>query len=956
MNLKNKILGATALTIASMAVAAPAMAQDQTGNADEASSEATSRDSVIVVTGSRIQRQDYVSASPLVTTDIEAFTDSGRPTVDDFLRDLPQFGPGTGDFSNDSNSGTAGRATLNLRNLGAKRNLVILDGRRLISSGTDGAIDINTIPSMAIGSIEVITGGASATYGSDALAGVVNFKTRTDLDGFEVTAQLTSIDQAGENSYRVGGAFGTDYADGDGYLLVSAEYTDRGGVRLVDRPFFAAAPQASSFTPYGTFRAGRAGLVSLDNNGDLFNASNINRAAGSAPFTDPVASPLIVDGNGTLRYCGQCENFLQVPLEQLNVYAKTELNISDNTSLYGHILYANSTAFNEGAPPISAGIWGVTIPNGHPSIQGNADLLALAGTNDIENYQVRFTQAGGRIYNTENEVRQFLVGAKGQVGDRDLNWDVHISLGETETVDRTISGSVNFAEVQRIVDSTDAAGNSPLCAGGFNPFGDTMPLSADCLAFVSRTPVNTTKLDQFVFEAVLEGALFEMGGGDARFALTANYRENDYSFIPDPDIATGSLANLASAAATQGDVTVKELAAELFFPLVTGEGFLRELNLGLGARISDYDPAGTTGTFKAEIDARIGEALLLRGGYQRAVRAPNVEEFFRASLLRVQPFADPCSSRFRGPPAGTPEAIGIASLCGAQLADPRYTQGGSSGPTITNGNPNLVPEKANTFTFGAVLDFNLGAVDVQITGDYYTIDIEDAIETLSAAQVFVQCFNLDGVANTTYDPNIFQCQQITRTIFAPAATSFDIEPINQPVLNLGGIKTSGIDLTTSINIPIDFLGENGGIRFNSIVNFLLEHEIQSFQGLPFVDFAGTVSAVDGFPDVKMFNSLTLNAGPVSVTGIWRHIGGMEDRDGLVNTGMVTEIEAFNYFDLSASVEFLDRFEVFGGINNIGNKTPPQIGGPPGGAVFANTNQGFYDTIGRTFFFGVKAKF
>ncbi len=912
----------------------------------------------IVVTGSRIQRKDYDSPSPLVTTDIDTYTASGRATVDDFLRDLPQFGPGSGDFSNDSNGGTAGRATLNLRNLSARRNLVLMDGRRLMSSGTDGAIDINTIPSLAIGSIEVITGGASATYGSDALSGVVNFKTRTDLDGFHLDGQFSTPDGPGENTFRVGGAFGTEYAGGRGNLLVSAEYTDRGGVRLLEREFFAQAPQASSFTPYGSARFGRS-LFSLDNNGDLFNASDVNAPAGSAAFTDPVESPLIVDGRGTLRYCGQCENFLQVPLEQLNLFAKSEYEMGENATLYGQVLYADSTAFNEGAPPISAGIWGVTIPFDNFAVQNNADLAALVGTNDIGNYQVRFTQAGGRIYNTENRVLQFLGGVRGQVPNRDLNWDVHVSFGETETVDRTISGSVNFAAVQEIVDSTDAAGNSPLCAGGFNPFGGSMPLSADCLAFVSRTPVNKTTLEQFVVEGVLEGALMEMPAGQSRFALTATYRENEYTFVPDPDIATGSLANLASAGFTQGDVSVYEIAGEVLLPIISDAAFMDALNLSLGARFSDYDPAGTTGTYKAEFDARLNDNILLRGGYQRAVRAPNVEEFFRASLLRVQPFSDPCSSRFSGPPAGSPEDIGITSICTAQLADPGYTQGGSSGPTFTNGNPNLTPEKADTFTVGGVLDFDLQNVGIQFTADYYTIDIEDAIETLTAQQVFTQCFNLDGVSNPAYDPSLFQCQQINRPVFAPATTSFDLNPVNQPVLNLGGIKTAGIDLATNVDVPIDAFawgGGDGGIVFRSLINILTKHEIQAFEGLPFTDFAGTVTNVDAFPDLKMLNTVTVNTGPVRITGAWRHIAGMEDLDGFSNTGDVIEIPAFNYFDLTANVGVNDKFEFYGGVNNVGNKLPPQIGGPAGGAVFANTNQGVYDAIGRTFFFGARARF
>jgi outer membrane receptor protein involved in Fe transport len=243
---------------------------------------------------------------------------------------------------------------------------------------------------------------------------------------------------------------------------------------------------------------------------------------------------------------------------------------------------------------------------------------------------------------------------------------------------------------------------------------------------------------------------------------------------------------------------------------------------------------------------------------------------------------------------------------------------------------------------------------VQFTADYYEIEIEDAIENLTAQQVFRQCFNLDGFSNPNYDPGLLQCQQISRT-----ANGFDLNPINQPILNLGGIRTSGVDLATNVSVPIEAIAWGGGdgrVTFRSLVNILTGYEIQSFAGNPFADFAGTITGTEAFPELKMLNTVSVETGPIDFTFAWRHIGEMDDIAAQANTGSIAEIDAFNYFDLTARYDFNKRFEIYGGVSNLNDEGPPQIGGPPGGRVNSDTNQGVYDAIGRTFFIGARARF
>lgn len=911
--------------------------------AQEDNSEASAVIEKINVTGSRIKRKDHASPSPLVTTNAAEIAESGRVAMDDYLKDLPQFSPGTGDYSNDTNGGTAGRATLNLRNLGSKRNLVIMDGRRLVSSGIDGAIDINTIPSLAIQGVETISGGASVTYGSDAMSGVVNFITRRNFNGFEFTAQHNMLADEGDSSSKFGFVFGTDYQDGNGNILISAEYMDRGAVGYAEREFFNVNPQASSFTVYGRSRVGPSWL-SVDNSGTVFLADRGTPYNGDPNnvFGDPVELPLLLDENGGIRTHGQYDSLLQVPLEQVNVFVKTDFAFTDNITGYGQALYASSLAENVGAPPNSAGVWGVTIPADNYYINQVPDLAAALGGSGISTFQTRLAQAGPRLYETDNQVFQIVGGLKGYLYDSDMSWDVHFSYGETNTEDATKSGAANFIALQEIIDTTDpVTGITPLCSGGYNPFGGTTPLSDDCLAYISSTPVNETVLQQLVIEATVEGLLMELPAGDARYAVTAHYRDNDFEYDPDADIAAGQLANLSSSQRTVGNIRAKELGAEVYLPLFEIAGS-NTFNLTLGARASNYEQTGTDLTYKSEFDAQLNENFMIRGSYQHAFRAPNIQEFFSPDLLRVNPFDDPCSVAYRG--SRVDEAAELA-LCAEQGAASNYRQAGSSAPTITSGNLDLKPEEADTFTLGGVFDFEMGDADIQVSADYYNIEIEDAIEVLSAADVFVKCFNLDGTSNPTYDNSYIACQQINRP-----SPGVDLDPVNQPILNLGGIKTSGFDVMSSVKW--------NRFTFTSAINILTSYEVQAFTDEAFIEYKGTVSTTTQSPELKMINALTYNwEETLSATLTARYVSAMDDRSAATNSDTnIKGAPSYTYFDFRAGYNINANFSVQAGVNNITDKAPPQIGGSTEDGVFSQTNRGVYDIIGRHYYVGVKASF
>ncbi len=914
-----------------------------------------------VVIGTRIAREDFVAASPIVTANVQGMTRQGFTALDDFLRRLPQFRPGLGDFSNTSSGGTIGQSTLNLRGLGPQRNLVLIDGRRLQSSSGNGAIDLNTIPFFAIGDAEVITGGASATYGSDAVAGAINLRTR-NLEGLEFAAQYRARNERADESTKFGAvAFGSNFAGGRGSLLVTAEYFDRSGVAVLDRGFFAK-PTPSNFIPYvratpalgaspdainGILTGHGAGpapsmFLGINDDGTLFASG----AGAQSNFTGATDAPFIAGSDGAFGYHGTYYNHLRTPLERYAYFGKAEYEFHAAATAYVQLQLASTEAQNIGSEPILAGPWGISIPVTNPHFVANSDwqeVLASRTGNPNAPVEVHYraSDAGPRTYNTENDLRQLLFGVKGGNAEETLNWDVYLSFSKAKNTDSTSAGAVSVSAFQALVDAPD--GGESICTGGFAVFG-SKPLSSDCLDYVSRRPTNTTTLKQTIIEAVLEGPLIDIFTGEVRFALIGNYRKNTYRFNPDADVAANDLASLSAAQPTNGKIGVYELAGELFVPLILN------LNATLGYRFSDYNIVGSAETYKAEIDWRPIDILTLRGGFQRALRAPNVDEFFSAGTQQVSAVGlppgagDPCDARH--PAQVNPD---VQALCIATGLDPsrvgQHQLPAASTVTTTVGNRDLEFESADTLTAGFVLDVPLGDSPLggmRLSIDYYEMEVEDAIFVVDAPQTLAKCYNLDG-SNPSYDANNFFCQQIDRS---PSGL---FNSINQPYLNLGGFKTSGIDLAFELTMP---MGEEGDmVQLASYANYLLDFEIATLADDAFQDYAGTISPQFSYPQWQLLTSLTFEKGPMSATVQWRLIPSMDDISSVANAASTVKgTSLVNYLDFSGSLTLAQRYRLNIGATNLINKKPPVVSGAP-----AVTNLGVYDAIGRTYFISAQIR-
>ncbi len=977
MTARTLLTSTSAIAVLLSAGAAAAQTTTTSAEAEKESADAREAGGDIVVTGSRIARQDYVAQSPIVTSTKEAVENSGTPTIDAYLIQLPQFSPGSGGFSNNSSGGLGvGQATVNLRGLGAVRTLVLLDGRRLQPGNADSTIDLNTIPTSAIGSVEVITGGASATYGSDAIAGVVNFKLRKNFSGLEVSAQSGVSERGDAPTHQASFIAGRDFADGRGHVIVAGEYADRQAISFRGRDFSTPTGNLTSQTANGYYAPSGTNLPSQTVVNSVFGtygvaAGTVVRSANFGVNNDQSLfrsnsgalginfrgnnDACMVNNGANFGYDGNCTNNLQNALKRYAGLARAEFEAAPAVKLFAQLTYAHSLARGQGshAQATPFGQAGLTIPITNPFIPADLKTILASRTSQLADftYVKRMNQAGPRAFTSSTNTWQALVGAEGKLSDS-WSYEIYGTIGETKATDRSVSGNVSISAIQNLLSAPD--GGASLCTGGFNIFGDN-PLSASCLAYVSRFPVTYTTIGQKELAASTTGKLFALPAGDLQVALSGNLRRNDYATKPDPLLVAGDIPAVAAIQPTSGKQEVAEAAIELLIPVLADVPFFKSLNLTPGYRYSHYNRTGGISTWKINFDWRVFEPLMLRGGYQKAVRAPNIGELYLlpggvvANIGSPPAAGDPCDVRSSFRASTNANAAQVRALCLAQgipsaIID-TYNQANVGNPSVTQGNPNLTPETAKSWTLGAVFQPEfLGAAfrRFSLSVDYYNLDIKDTIATLGAQISLNKCFNADG-SNPSYAISNTYCQLLLRN-----SSNGQFSNLVQPLMNLGGYKTDGIDVQADWNVP---LGGTTTLNLSGTANFLRSFKIQQLPGATFQDYAGTIG--NGvYPKFKFSGAATLDVGSFQLGARWRHIGAFRDSSVVTNpASTVAGPPAENYVDLFGKIKVSDRFEFRVGVTNVGDVTPPQVG-----ATRGFTNSGTYDIIGRAYYAGLKARF
>ncbi|MEJ6011152.1 TonB-dependent receptor domain-containing protein [Novosphingobium aquae] len=966
-----------------VALTAPALAQDAAADGGE-SVDANE----IVVTGSLIRRPNNTAVSPIVSVGAETIKEAGTPNLSDALNQFPSFT--TAGNAATGGQGTGGRASINLHGLGSNRNLVLLDGKRLPLSDVNGNVDINIIPESIIGGIDVITGGASAVYGSDAMSGVVNFKIMRDFEGIRADTQYNISERGDAAKFNASLALGTKFAEGRGSLLAAFSYTTQDPIQGTARSFFndkvpssfigtgtfvpsaTNAPDAaviqSVFTTYGITGA-RNPLLNLGFNNDrtLFVQTGAVNYRG-----DNGTNGYAVIGGNVRMPVGQQLQVLNA-LDRKTAFVKGDFELTPDLTAYGQFLFVDLTVNTESGGSLTQFPALTTIPVTNPFIPADLRTILASRPNPTAafTWNGRYVGVPDKNWDENYNVQQYMLGLRGNIAEG-WSFDAFAAYDQSKHT-QTMHQAVLKSQVQKLLNSAD--GGASLCAGGFNPFGDAnaRSLSAACRAFITKDAVSVEDLGQTQAQLQVNGKLFDLGAGPVQLAMLASYRKNTYKFSPDFDLTANSGfapgANIEGVVNTlplaKTGISVKEFAAQVDIPLLSDKPFFQELAVGGAIRYSDYSVTGSVTSFELDARWRPVESLLIRGSYQRAVRTPNIGELFSPQqgnqlVIGTPPGAigDPCDVRSTARTGAN--AAQVSALCVAQGV-PSAAIGSYQFPTtatgqVTSGNAGLVPERANTFNVGMVFNApsNSGVFgDFSLSLDYYNIKIKDVISPIPGLTVLSKCFNLDG-SNTSYSNSNEYCQLIRRD------STGQLSQVLTPFLNLGALETDGVEAQIHWGVPAPFLGQTGKLYVDSAIGWLNNYKVQLLPGAAFLNYTGISNGGAGpnsvppraTPKWKALTTFGYKSDTLGLGLRWRYQGALADVSAVLTPNNVQlPVAAYNLWDMFATVKVQKNIEFRFGVNNLFDKGLPFVASSQ-----ISTDPALYDLIGRSFYVGARISF
>uniref|UniRef100_UPI0035CB0B1D TonB-dependent receptor domain-containing protein n=1 Tax=uncultured Sphingomonas sp. TaxID=158754 RepID=UPI0035CB0B1D len=912
------------------AAAAPASADTaQVPPAQQADGGATAAD--IVVTGSRLAARGYRTPTPVTVIDQQDIKLAGTQNIETLLGSSPQF-TGSQLTGPTANTVPAGTAQLNLRGFGEQRNLVLVNGRRFAISGPAQTTDVNTIPSALIKRTEVVTGGSSAVYGSDAISGVVNFILRDDFHGVEINAQNTVTQHTANPTYTADVTAGTNFADGRGNITASFNYLNRGGYTRADRGGWATPSMADGCVTSSSFSTTRPGtplavptgqtcLSAGGRPGLIFSGSGTTPngrignipVVGAANSTPGLNAALIAAGLGGIGSRGFTFNaagtaarpattpgddydlgpdaYIIVPQERLlgNLFA--HYDFAPAATLYVEGTIANNKVQ---AQLPSTGVSGNFLVNTNnpylsPALQNVLTQLDLAETGPttvtngaskltttrgdglaVLNINRRVNEAGFRTNLTDINTYRGLVGMRGKIGSVSDHFLTDLSYDVYYSYARTEETDTANGAV-----SLSAFQNGLLSVNGATPllniFGAN--LTSAGVAAISATTRNRTTATQQVANASINGQLFQMPAGPVDFNAGVEWRRASATFSPDARLASGDLSGFNAALPTSGSETAKEEFAEIRVPLLAHTRFAERLAISGAFRHSDYDlkGVGSLWTYSGGAEYAPTRDITFRGQYQRSIRAPNVLELFGGQTTSGPSLTDPCSSR--QPVSGQTAAVRAACVATgvpAALVFTAEVQPNQFINAVTGGNPNVGAETSDTKTLGIVLTPTF-VPGFAFSADYFNIDLKGAIAPLggSPANVLNLCYNVIQDASSPF------CRAITRDpLTGQIAAPGYITATNA---NTGALKTSGIDFASSYSLRTGFGLDGKGSRFSLGTDITWT---RSFTSVPVAALSTRNECVGSFgqtcgqpiPAWKGVTRFTWNSGPLTLSLRHRFIG------------------------------------------------------------------------------------
>lgn len=940
--LRLSLLGSTAVVMACLSLGSgQAYAQDMEESVEE-----------VVVTGSRIARKDLASPSPVSVVSGDEFRLQGTPNVEQVLNALPQTIPGFGSSSNNPGNGTA---TVNLRGLGSSRTLVLVDGRRYLQSSQGGVVDLNTIPAALIKQVEVVTGGASAVYGSDALAGVVNFVLRDDFEGVELSGQYDQTTHSDAKRYNMDMTIGGNFADGKGNATVNIGYINRSSLFQGDRKAATyalgdCATTAPFDSDYGT--------------GEVANGKGFCQSGSSGIPSTRVWGLADVDGNtihtfdsagnglpAWERYNYAPVNYLQLPQERYLVTGTSHYEVSDalRFSMRGTFV---SNRVDQELAPTPAFLGSVEVNPDSPFFGSNVQATLDAQREDTNGDGVidgddnaylgflgrRMLENGSRqALNTRNAF-QIMLGADGEF-DNGWNYTAYYSTSQVDYTE-LLNNDVSETRFRQAILVSDDGTSCQVAGGGCAPlniFG-AGNISDDAIGFINVGAANVTAIKQEVAQATISGTTGGIGGGDIGMSFGAEWRSDKSNSRPDSFLSAGDVLGFNAGQPTVGDYSVKALFGEAVVPLIEG------VELTGAARYSDYSNVGGVWSYAGGLSWAPIEDIKFRAQYQRAVRAPNVAELFAGLANGFPGASDPCAVQLNGDlPSASLEALCIATGVAADDFGV-YEQSNSQIEGRFGGNPNLAEEVSDTYTVGVIIEPE-AIPGLDITIDYYDITINSAIGTLGGGvnNILDICYNIVADAGDQH------CQAITRR------ADSNVDYVTASNANIAQLTTAGVDFQVNYSADLNF-----GFMSDTatMVLFFQGTYLDEYTSTPVVALENTIACADTFtcgepmPAWRHNVRASLHEDSLSVSAFWRYIGKSEDKDPSAGA-TVTRLDPANYFDLSVSYDITENVLLTVGSTNLFDKQPQFLGDAQ---EQANTFPSTYDAIGRRIFINATAKF
>ena len=910
------------------------------------------------MTGSRISVTGYEQPTPVTVVGEELLQRDAKASIGDSIRELPAVGssasPNNGSGSGNIVAGITGLDTINLRQLGTTRTLVLFDGQRVVQSNITGEIDLGTIPTMLVERIDVVTAGASAAWGSDAVSGVVNLVLNKRFEGLRLSVDAGDSYAFDHRSYRVQAAAGTGFADGRGQVIAAFNYMDSPDVvyakqrkwntyrQLVDNPAYTETnnePRYIHHDNVGISQGTQGGLIT---GGPLKGIQFVGPNGTPVPYTPGVGQGPVTGGGDTDTLQASLDG-LTVRYRTLSAFGYGSYELTDWLKASVQLNYGETHSKNNSVPAIRPGNMQIALDNAYlpQSVKDAAAAWNLAnpgneitslpfGTTNMNNLsldddyspELFEQQLGIPVATTDRTLKRGVFSLEGDLGG-DWSWNAYYQYGEVKVHQYTHTNIIG-ANYSKAVDAVlDPASGAIVCRSTLtDPGNGCVPLnvfgngvaSPGAMAYVNADPgqnFQIQRLTQHVAAISANGTLpFGFEAGDVALALGAEYR-SEKGKVDNDQGAKDRIYSVGNFPYFRGSYHVKEAFLETEIPLLDSS-VVDYLSLNAAGRLTDYSTSGQVVTWKVGLTSQVNPDVRVRGTVSRDIRAPNLNELFSSGLSTLSSGVNPNT--------GNNEAFF----------------------SYVSGNPNLTPEKATTWSGGVVLTPGF-APGFTLSVDYYNINLKDVIATISQPEVLDRCEAGDASFCALID------------FSGPNGSIVQVSRFPQ---NLASLKASGLDFQADYSMPLGA----GDLGLRVVGNYIFN--LSQDQLGKTIKYAGALSGdngVSGVPKARFTASATYSEGPLSVTAQSRFFGagklvynwGPKDVDN-------NKVNARAYLDLRGSYQLTDNVQFFATVDNLLNKAPANVArGPSQGQntyYFTGIRGDLHDALGRSYRIGARLNF